>query len=127
MIATVSTANASREYHKERRMTPQNFFRDIPVELPEELLTTLHSSDGLRIQRIVSSGHHSPPGFWYDEAEGEWVLVIQGSATIQFETDLQPVELRPGSYLNIPAHTRHRVVSTGPGENTIWLAVYYRL
>ena len=107
-------------------MRPANLFDGIPETLPEELFTPLHQAKGLRIERIVSHGHLSPPGFWYDQDESEWVVVLQGSATIQFEGESEPVKLQTGAYLNIPAHTRHRVVSTSPTEKTVWLAIHYR-
>jgi cupin 2 domain-containing protein len=103
----------------------ENLFSGIPSDLPKELFTTLHQAKGLRIERIVSQGHASPTGFWYDQDESEWVIVLQGSAAIQLEGDSDPVELQPGAYLNIPAHTRHRVVSTSPTKKTIWLAISY--
>jgi cupin 2 domain-containing protein len=106
-------------------MKPENILNGISPTLSEELFTTLHRAKGLRIERIVSRGHCSAPGFWYDQDENEWVLVLQGSAAIQFEADSEPVELQPGSYLNIPAHARHRVVSTSPTETTVWLAIHY--
>jgi cupin 2 domain-containing protein len=106
-------------------MTPDNLFSGIPSDLPEELFTPLHQAKGLRIERIVSQGHASPPGFWYDQDEHEWVIVLQGSAIIQFDGDSETVELQPGAYLNIPAHTRHRVVATSPTETTVWLAIHY--
>ena len=106
-------------------MKPANFFNNIPDDLPEELFTTLHHAKGLRIERIVSQGHASPLGFWYDQDEHEWLIVLQGGATIQFEGDAEPVQLERGAYLNIPAHRRHRVVSTSPTEKTIWLAIHY--
>jgi cupin 2 domain-containing protein len=107
-------------------MTPENLFCGIPPELPVELVDTLHQARGLRIERIVSCGHRCPPGFWYDQDDAEWVMVIQGGAVIEFENEGKPVELRPGSYLNIPAHAKHRVVSTSLAEQTIWLAIHYR-
>jgi cupin 2 domain-containing protein len=107
-------------------MTPKNLLGGIPCELPEELVSTLHQARGLRIERIVSQGHCSPPGFWYDQDESEWVVVIQGGAAIRFEGQPDPIELRPGSYLNIPAHAKHRVASTSPVEQTVWLAIHYR-
>jgi cupin 2 domain-containing protein len=106
-------------------MKSENLFNGIPANLPEELFTTLHQAKGLRIERIVSQGHASPPGFWYDQAEHEWVIVLQGGAAIQLEGDLEPVQLPAGAYLNVPAHTRHRVVSTCPTEQTVWLAIHY--
>lgn len=97
----------------------------IPAHLHEELRTTILQADNLRIERIVSQGQVSPPGFWYDQDDHEWVLVLEGSAAVQFEGDAPPTELRPGSYLNIPAHTRHRVAWTDPERKTVWLAIHY--
>lgn len=107
-------------------MCPPNIFDDLPADLPEELFTTLHRCGSVRIERIVSEGHSSPPGFWYDQAEHEWVIVLEGSAAIEFEDSDEPVRLERGSYLSIPAHTRHRVAWTDPARRTVWLAVHYR-
>jgi cupin 2 domain-containing protein len=103
-----------------------NLFIGIPSKLPEELLTTMHRGKGVRIERIVSEGHHSADGFWYDQDEHEWVIVLEGKAALQFEGEPEPVELQRGSYVNIPAHKRHRVARTSPTEKTVWLAIYYR-
>ena len=103
-----------------------NLFEGIPAGLAEELFTTIHQAHGLRIERIVSQGHASPPGFWYDQDEDEWVVVLEGSAAVQFEGEPEPVELRRGSVLNIPAHARHRVAWTDPNQQTVWLAVHYK-
>ena len=107
-------------------MKTENLFNGIPSTLPEELFTTLQQSQGLRIKRIISQGHASPPGFWYDQDEHEWVIVLQGSAVIEFEDEPEPARLQTGSYLNIPAHAKHRVATTSPTERTIWLAIHYR-
>ena len=106
-------------------MTAKNLRDGIPAELPEELLTTILRGDGLRIERIVSQGQSSPPGFWYDQEENEWVIVLEGSAALQFEGDVEPIKLERGSYLMIPAHARHRVVRTDPTQKTVWLAIHY--
>lgn len=106
-------------------MNAENLFDGIPSDLPEELLTTIHCASGFWVERIVSKGHCSPPGFWYDQDEHEWLIVLEGIAAIHFESDPYPVELRRGSYLNIPAHARHRVVWTSPTERTVWLAIHY--
>jgi cupin 2 domain-containing protein len=106
-------------------MTLQNnIFDNVPETIPAELLQTLLNTDNIRIERIVSHGHASPEHFWYDQSEHEWVLLIKGAARIQFEGD-EPVDLIPGSFMNIPAHQRHRVDWTEPNEPTIWLAIYY--
>ena len=46
--------------------------------IPEELFTTLLEDSDVRIERIISHGHSSPPGFWYDQDQAEWVLVLHG-------------------------------------------------
>ena len=102
-----------------------NLFAEIPEELPEELVQTLLSSSSVHIERIVSLGHTSPEGFWYDQESHEWVLVLAGAARLRFEGD-EPIDLRPGAFVNIPAHKRHRVEWTDPGRPTIWLAIHYR-
>ena len=101
-----------------------NLFADLPAGLPEELIQILLSTSHVCIERIVSQGHVSPPKFWYDQDEYEWVLLIQGAARLRFDDEL--VELKPGDFLNIPAHRKHRVEWTSPDELTIWLAIYYR-
>jgi cupin 2 domain-containing protein len=100
-------------------------FDGIPVQLPEELVTTLHRAAGLRIERIVSLGHASPEASWYDQAEHEWVVVLEGDAAIELEGQSELVRLGRGCYLNIPARTRHRVAWTDPGRPTVWLAIHY--
>jgi cupin 2 domain-containing protein len=102
-----------------------NLFAEIPSPLQEELTETLVSAASLRIERIVSYGHTSPEGFWYDQKEQEWVVVLRGAARLQFEDEL--VELKPGDFVNIPAHRKHRVDWTTPGEATIWLAIFYSI
>jgi cupin 2 domain-containing protein len=100
-----------------------NLFANLPASSPDELFATLLETPGLRIERIVSYGQSSREGFWYDQPQGEWVALLSGSATIRFEDRV--VELQPGDYLDIPAHTRHRVEATSTEEPTIWLAVHY--
>ena len=104
-----------------------NLFSDIPAELPEELFTVLAENGDVKIERIVSDGHASPEGFWYDQSRHEWVLLVAGSAVLSLETDsgIEQVDLNPGDHLLIPAHQRHRVESTSLTEKTIWLAAFY--
>lgn len=102
-----------------------NILAAIPAQLPEELVEILLDSASVRIERIVSHGHTSPEGFWYDQDEGEWVVVLRGKAILRFEGGEGPLELGPGNYVNIPAHRRHRVDWTTTDEPTIWLAVHY--
>ena len=100
-----------------------NLFRDIPAHLPEELTETLLRASHIRVERIVSHGHASPPDFWYDQQQHELVFVLQGAARLRLENEL--VELAAGAWLNIPAHQPHRVEWTAPDQPTIWLAIFY--
>lgn len=100
-----------------------NLLKEIPVNLPEELVSILVENESIRLERIVSHGHVSPEGFWYDQSENEWVLVLKGAARLEFEDG--PLEMRPGDCVNIPAHCRHRVAWTTPEEPTVWLALFY--
>ncbi len=100
-----------------------NIFTDLPTNLPDELFTTLLEADNLRIERIVSHGHASPEGFWYDQDQHEWIVVLQGAARLSI--DVESKEMKPGDCIHIPAHQRHRVEWTTPDEPTVWLAVFY--
>ena len=100
-----------------------NLFHNVPKDLPEELVQTLSGNGQVRIERIVSTGHASEPGFWYDQASHEFVVLIQGKARLTFED--HTVELTPGDYLTINPHQKHRVAWTDPDQPTLWLAVHY--
>ena len=103
-----------------------NLFDIAPVGPAGEQFATLASGPHVRIERIVSRGHASPPDFWYDQDDAEWVILLQGSAAIQFEGDAAPRVLKRGDYVSIPAHARHRVAWTDRDEPTVWLAVHHR-
>jgi cupin 2 domain-containing protein len=107
-------------------MNTGNILRHLPASLPNELFETLARGQDMRIERIVSQGHCSPPGFWYDQDEDEWVLLISGAATLRFEEGDRTLHLTAGSYANIRAHEKHRVEWTSEEGNTVWLAVFYR-
>ena len=107
-------------------MNPRHLLSDIPAALVDEAIDILVESPGVRIERIVSRGHTTAPGSWYDQDRDEWVMVVKGQARIAFEGRPDPVELGPGEHLVIPAHVRHRVVHTDPDQDTVWLAVHYK-
>ena len=90
-----------------------------------EVIDAIIAKDAVGIERIVSMGHASPPGFWYDQQTSEWVLVLRGEARLAFENG-ETIDLKPGDFINIPARRRHRIEWTTPNEPTIWLAVHYR-
>ncbi|MBI5109557.1 MAG: cupin [Rhodocyclales bacterium] len=94
---------------------------DPAAEQFEELL----SRSGFRVERIVSAGQASPPGFWYDQDIGEWVVLLSGAADIQFEGDAGSRRMVPGDWINIEPHRRHRVNWTDTSQPTVWLAIHY--
>ena len=104
-------------------MTTNNLFVHLPRHLPEELFTTLLDAANVRIERIVSHGHASPEGFWYDQDQHEWVVVLKGAARLRFEAET--IEMKPGDFIDIPVHKKHRVEWTTPDEPTLWLAVHF--
>ena len=103
-----------------------NLFAGIPDTLPDEQTDALLFAPHIRIERIVSRGHSSPPGFWYDQDKPEWVIVLAGAAGVLFDGEPEPRVLMRGDYLHIPAHARHRVAWTDASETTVWLAVHFR-
>ncbi len=105
---------------------PKNIFHGIPEGLNQELVEKLIEQDSFRLKRIVSRGHVSPTGFWYDQDEHEWVVVLAGKAKLQIEGLEQPVTLNPGDTYTLPAHKKHRVAWTEPNKDTIWLAVFWK-
>jgi cupin 2 domain-containing protein len=102
-------------------LTVKNLFANLPAATSGERFATLFDSGATKIERIASYSHASPEGFWYDQADDEWVIVLHGSARLEFAGG-EFVELNPGDYLTIPRHVRHRVARTT--EETIWLAVH---
>jgi cupin 2 domain-containing protein len=104
-----------------------NLFADIPAasNAGDEEIAGILARPGLKIERIVSHGHASPPDFWYYQDWNEWVIVLAGSAKLRFEDEPGEREMAIGDYIFIPARKRHRVEWTSPGEQTVWLAVHF--
>lgn len=105
-------------------MKKKNIFSQIPLGLKEELFENIISKDALKVERIVSYGHTTKEFEWYDQKDSEWVILLKGEAVLEFE-DAPDVKLQGGDYLNIPAHTKHRVSWTKPDEESVWLAIHY--
>jgi cupin 2 domain-containing protein len=103
-----------------------NILADIPRQLANEQFIELLSVPNLRIERIVSVGHSSPPGYFYDQDRAEWVLILQGSAKVLFEGEPEPRLLGRGDYMHIPPHVRHRVEWTSPDGPTVWLTIHWQ-
>ncbi|WP_373000826.1 cupin domain-containing protein [Sulfurimonas sp.] len=105
-------------------MKKYNIFANIPAEIKEELFEDIISKESVKIERIISKGHTTTEFEWYDQKRNEWVIVLKGEAILEFE-NAKDKRLKEGDYLNIPAHTRHRVSWTKPDEETVWLAIHY--
>ena len=102
-----------------------NLLAGLPDAGASEVTETLLDAPGLRIERIVSRGQASPPDFWYDQAETEWVAVLGGRARLRFADEAEDRVLGPGDHVLIEPHRRHRVEWTDPATPTIWLAVFF--
>ena len=101
----------------------KNIFDGLPQSGGEEEFLELFANRAVRIERIVSRSHRSPAGFWYDQDEDEWIMMVRGSAKLEFAGG-EFVEIKAGDYLLIPEHAQHRVAETE--AETIWLAVHLK-
>lgn len=102
-----------------------NIFSNLPNILAEEQFSILLEARRFKFARIVSTGHVTPEGEWYDQERAEWVMVVQGAAGFQFEDEAHERSLQVGDFIQIEPHRRHRVTWTSATEPTIWLALYY--
>src|SRR3954464_733938 len=91
---------------------------------PAEQVERLIDGPTARIERIVSTGQVSPPGFWYDQPDDEFVVLLAGAARLRFENGDLSLDLKPGDWIGIPAHPRDRVEWTKAEPPTVWLAVH---
>jgi len=90
----------------------------------DERIDMLVTGRHVNVERIVSMGHASPEGFWYDDSRAEWVVLLSGAAALEFEEDSMLHDMSPGDYVLIEPHCRHRVAWTHAEEQTVWLAIY---
>ncbi len=102
-----------------------NLFRPTPGTAAGEVFETLLVSPGFQLERIVSTGQATPAGEWLRQDRAEWVVLVAGRATLQFEDEAAPRLLAPGDHVLIPPGRRHRVAWTDPTEPTVWLALHY--
>lgn len=99
-----------------------NIFQELPDNIAVEHFETITTGQNVRIERIVSNENTTKEGEWYDQSQREWVIVLEGSGSIEFEEGLS-VTLNKGDHLLIEKQERHRVTRTDP--NTFWLAVHF--
>ena len=101
-----------------------NLLNALPDARAGEIMETVVSARGLRLERIVSHGQASPEGFWYDQEKAEWLMVLKGSAGLAIEGVSEERVLGEGDAVFLPAHCRHRVTWTDPDRPTVWLALF---
>lgn len=101
-----------------------NLFDALPDASLGEVFTELLNRPGIRVERIVSKGQVSEPDFWYEQSEHEWLIVLQGSAQLSYETGVSQA-LRVGDHCLIEAGVKHRVSYTSENPECIWLAVFF--
>ena len=107
-------------------MPEDNLYANLPVaRTGDERFDELLARPGVRIERIVSTGQASPPDYWYDQPEAEWVVLLQGAARLRFADEATDRNLTPGDWLYIAPHRRHRVAWTALDEVSVWLAVHF--
>ena len=106
-------------------MNISNLFTQIPEILEDEVFEDILNNGAFKLERIVSKGHATPEGEWYDQENNEWVILLKGSAGLLIEGEDTPMVLNAGDYINLPAHKKHRVEWTDPTTETIWLALHY--
>ncbi|NLN12339.1 MAG: cupin domain-containing protein [Acidobacteria bacterium] len=124
LVGAAARARAPPGPVSENRIARGSLFACLPPAGEAEAFANLFTAPGLRIERIVSHGHASPDGFWYDQGWEEWVLVLAGSARLEIEGEPEPLPLAPGDWVALPARRRHRVAWTSPDEPTVWLAIH---
>jgi len=101
-----------------------NLFEGFEAKAAEERFEVLLTRPNLRIERIVSTGQAGDVGCWYDQPQTEWVVLLTGSALLRFEDEAEPRILRPGDWMTIAPHRRHRVEATDAQTPSVWLAVH---
>ena len=93
--------------------------------LGQERIVVVLASPHLRLELIESCQFANPAGFWYDQRDWEWVMVLQGEAVLRFADEDQARRLRAGDSLLITPGRRHRVEATDPAPGTRWLALFW--
>ena len=101
----------------------ENIYAGIATAVDREQFLTLFENGVVKVERIVSHSYQSPMDFWYDQSESEWVIVLRGAATLEFEGG-HLVEMKEGDHFVIPSHVKHRVRRTS--AQTVWLAVHVK-
>lgn len=102
-----------------------NLLRSVAPPPGQELKQIIHEGLHWRLELIISSSASSKDGFWYDQEEHEWILILRGSARINLKKPDVLVDLSVGDHLYLHSHRLHRVERTDPEPGTTWLALFW--
>ncbi|WP_035588471.1 cupin domain-containing protein [Hippea jasoniae] len=101
-----------------------NVFEGIEIgQKGEEIIETITKSENVKIERIVSYNSFSKKGFYYDNDEYEFVILLYGEAKLYLESKGM-VKLKSGDYMIIEPHDKHSVEYTS--NPAVWLCIYYK-
>lgn len=103
-------------------MEPLNIFDDVELPLGAEVIQEFFKHKNIRLEKIVSNQSSSPDDFLYDQEEDEWLIVLQGSATLLVED--KKVFLKSGDSYFLRKHQKHKVLETSAEGKTVWLACF---
>ncbi|MCF8298927.1 MAG: cupin domain-containing protein [Saprospiraceae bacterium] len=104
----------------------KNIFSIIGQNLEKgEVFEKLVQNKDFKFERIISKGQISNENQWYDQEDNEWVILLQGEATIEF-ANKEKINLEAGDYILIPAHEKHKIIFTSSEPECIWLALHYK-
>lgn len=104
-------------------LTPPPGGSGSPDNPEAETIHHLIQTPSLNLEHIVSRGQASPRGFWYDQMDPEWVVLLRGTATLDFG-DAGVLDLRAGDSLTLPARVKHRVAQVS--DDALWVALHFR-
>ena len=93
------------------------------AEMSGEIFDILWQNKALKIERIISAGHVTPADEPYIQDTHEWVILLKGRAEIK--TPDKTHLLKEGSYLFIPAQTKHWITFTSKNPECVWLAMHF--
>lgn len=108
-------------------VTAGNLFASdgLTISQDKEYTESFIKREHLSLERIISKGHITPPGYWYDQDQDEWVVLLKGRASIEFE-NRHVIHLEEGDYLMLQAGLKHRVIYTSKDPPCIWLALHIK-
>lgn len=86
-----------------------------------ESIEVLFKGRSFTLEHITSRGDSSDPHFWYEQDLDEWVALIAGTSTLDFESG--SLELTTGDAILIPAKLKHRVAHTS--QDAVWIALHF--